>query len=149
MRTLRTILVGLAAAAALAVPTSAQASGPTPGAPDGGNSIAFDGNLYAYRDPGFIGLCGAWSWHSSYWPTGCRNQASSIWNNGYPATLDDVNLYWGSNYTGAWACISQGDYWGDLTLGIERFSWGAGLPGYMEPVNNNVASHKWVTTCHQ
>ena len=76
-----------------------------------------------------------------------RNRASSLRNNGYAGGYDKVNFYWGVGYYGAWACLGVGDYWADLPLGREYFSWGSGLPGYRQSLNNNIASHKWVPQC--
>ncbi len=73
------------------------------------------------------------------------NQASSVWNNGYAETYDDVNVYWGSGYSGASKCIGRGGYIADLSY----YTFPYNGTGGGETLNNNIASHKWVlnSTC--
>lgn len=120
---------------------------------------AADGYVYAYDQPyGWSrgGDACRWigsdsNWYDCTW-YGVRknmlNRASSLWNNGWAGGYDKVNFYWGSNWSGAWACLGVGDYWADLPLGREKFSWYTNdKRGLGESLNNNVASHKWVTRC--
>jgi hypothetical protein len=122
-------------------------------------AAAGDGYVYAYDQTyGWTksGDACRWygndtNWYDCTW-YGVRknmlNRASSLRNMGYAGGYDKVNFYWGTNLTGAWACLGVGDYWADLPLGRERFSWyGNDKRGLGESLNNNVASHKWVTRC--
>lgn len=85
----------------------------------------------------------------------CANSLDSYFNDGKPCGgCQDVRLYWGPNYTGAWACITPGWYWSapglwgnaanhaPLTL-----SFGSSLSGYGQTVLLNVASMRWTGTC--
>jgi hypothetical protein len=121
-------------------------------------AMAADGYVYAYDQPyGWSRGGDACRWYGNDTDWGncswygrtlsMKNRASALWNNGYAGGYDKVNFYWGTGYYGAWACLGVGDYWADLPLGREHFTWGAGKPGYGQVVNNNVASHKWVTQC--
>jgi hypothetical protein len=119
-------------------------------------ALAADGKVYAYQYRYWQGFYCGWVGNDTDWSTcydnagdlhNMLNQASSLWNNGYAGGYDKVNFYWGKSYYGAWACLGVGDYWADLPLGREHFTWGPGLPGYGQVVNDNVASHKWVTRC--
>lgn len=118
---------------------------------------AADGNVYAYDGTYFSGKYCGWVGNDTNWTTcsgggvaqNLRNQASSLWNNGYSGGNDDVNFYWDTGYSGAWACLGTGDYWADLPLGVEHFTWGPGLGGYGDTLNNNISSHKWVSYCGQ
>ena len=102
-----------------------------------------DGFLYAYSEPGVP--C-RWSTNAPDWGD-CANNVNAVFNNGYQSTYDKVNLYWGSGYQGAWACIGRGDTWFPLDSGQWIFSWGPGLRGYGESTYNNIASSKWVSRC--
>jgi hypothetical protein len=108
---------------------------------------AYDGNLYAYNDPNQSGTHCAWSGNAGTWGA-CENEASFLWNNGY-AGIDAVDLYWGEFNTGAHACISRGDVWRDLSNGQYHFTYGQGLAGFGDNVNDNIASHRWVDYCSQ
>ncbi|MGW2049853.1 hypothetical protein ACWCPF_32405 [Streptomyces sp. NPDC001858] len=79
------------------------------------------------------------------------NRASQLWNNGFPGGNDDVNLYYHRSQAGAYRCLPNGSHWDDLPLGRETFnragSGTGGSDGLNQSLNNNVASHKWVTSC--
>ncbi|MFC9424823.1 hypothetical protein [Streptomyces sp. NPDC056987] len=139
-------VMALGTVTALAVPATAQAA-ETPVGPAAGASasvIAADGNFYAWRDiNGGGGNC-AWSGNDSDWSTcspggNMRNQASDIWNNGYAGSYDDVLVYWGLNYTGAYACIPNGRSYNPLT---SYYFPNTGTGGGQN-MNDNISSHKW------
>ena len=72
-----------------------------------------------------------------------RNLASSAWNDsngGRP-----VALYIHPDYTGAYACLGAGEVWDNLTQ--HTFNWGSTRGGYGETTNDNIASHRWRSSC--
>jgi hypothetical protein len=137
--------------AALAVDLGVTVAGP---------ATARDGRLYAFehRDLGgdfcyWTGNHADWrysewnmpnrgecSWFGSSLNSNFNDQASSLVNNGYPGGLDDVRLYRDINYRGPSICLRNGDGFGDLSLGRERFSDGT-------IANDRISSHKWVRSC--
>ena len=127
-------------------------SSPTPfktGTADAPISITADGNFYAlvyYYNIIVDGFFNAGN--DDRWPDGVRNRADWVRNNGYPGGRDHVNIYWGSYYTGAYACIGPGTSW-DLREGWQRFNWvlDGDYRGYWELVRDNAASHRWVHYC--
>jgi len=136
-RITKVALATITVAAALAVPTAAQAA---------------DGKVYAYQHWNFTTPYCAWVGNDTDWgscsPAGSmRNKASSLWNNGYAGGYDDVNFYWGTSYTGAWDCLGNGTSWSNLQN--QRFVYGASRPGYNQSTNDNISSHKWVSYCGQ
>ncbi|MEU1372307.1 peptidase inhibitor family I36 protein [Streptomyces triculaminicus] len=144
MRTLRTLMVStaVAALAVTAAPFAAQAAEPAPPPTVAGpDSIkAPDGNLYAWYHLNYQGPACTWAGNSSNWGS-CKNQATSLWNNGYPGNLDDVWVYWGSGYTGA----GRGVYNGVALPDLRQYTFDAGTGrGAGEQLNDNIASHRWV-----
>ncbi|NEA63966.1 hypothetical protein [Streptomyces sp. SID12488] len=74
-----------------------------------------------------------------------KNRATSLENTGYSGSYDDVNLYWGIDQGGSYACLGQGDHWLDLSIHAEHFDhWGTGNG---QPLYNNIASHSWTDSC--
>lgn len=159
-RALRTAII--VAGAALA--TSALVA--TPGA----SAASPDGYVYAYANPNknhnHKGASCRWSGKDPDWASknatgpGARedcstmgNNATSLYNRGYPSGNDRVNFYFDPNYGGAWACLGPGDSWGDLSLHIETFNrHGPTLAtqrGHGRPLDNDIRSHKWVSYCGQ
>ncbi|WP_462188444.1 MULTISPECIES: hypothetical protein [unclassified Frankia] len=149
---MRTIYRALAVSAASAVvlPATAQAA-PQTGrpsapatAPDASATATADGHLHLWRDTEAVDPFGN-SWCTSYlsdsddWGS-CRNQISSLWNNGYPGSLDDVWLYWGTHQTHARRGVYNGVYLPDLAP--YTFDAGTGR-GAGQSIDNNVASHRW------
>ncbi len=157
VRSMRAILV--AAVAALTITATAAQAAPRP-APhtDSHRALAASGYLYVSQDA-YWG--GRWCWGynaDNNWDTistaenancdnnnraSMRNQASSAWNDsnsGHP-----VALYIHPDYSGAYACLGAGDSWDNLT-GV-WFSWGSNRDGYMSNANDNIASHRWRTSC--
>lgn len=120
---------------------------------------AADGYFYAADYPYGKGEYCRWSGNDSNWETckdgdgdsvyeGMYNRASQMFNNGFPVGYDDVNVYWGLSYEGAYRCLARGNHWDDLPLNRETFNHrGTNGRGYGESLNNNVASHKWVNSC--
>jgi len=131
------VLAATALAAALAIAASAQAA---------------DGRVYAWEHAYTQGRVCSWVGNDTNWTTcspggNLRNQASTLWNNGYAGGNDDVNFYWGLSYTGAWDCLRVGTWWSNLQY--QRFIYGAGRSGYNQVTNDNISSHKWVSYCGQ
>lgn len=153
-RTAATLAVTASALAAFAVVApAASAATPEANAP---SPKAADGYVYVWDGANKTGAGCAWSGNDGDWSActdrsgawhNLRNKAGSLYNNGYAATNDKVNFYWGTNYTGSWACLGRGDSWPNLPAEGHTFTWGVNLPGYREPINNNISSHKWVSYC--
>ncbi|MFC4464658.1 hypothetical protein ACFPH6_08830 [Streptomyces xiangluensis] len=148
--------LGLTALTLSAVPGAAQASdldrdlSLRPAAADAEVGPAANGYFYAYEHEKRGGKYCRWDWHSANWgscsPGGnLRNQASSLQNSGYPGTLEDVNVYWGLNYTGAWYCLGNGRYLENIVH--IRFGPNGGGQGDNESLNDNISSHKWSNSC--
>ncbi|KIF69765.1 hypothetical protein HY68_16120 [Streptomyces sp. AcH 505] len=135
MRKVHTLLIGTAIAA-LAVgvaPLTAQASESAPPAP------AATGFLHVYYDTGYTNWCDDWSGEAPDWGS-CRNQVSSLHNDGYPGALDDVWVYWGLNYTGARRGVANGVGLSDLRLYAFDANTGSGSG---QALNDNISSHRW------
>lgn len=147
---LKLALAGLATASIAAVGMSgtAQAAPAAPAkamAPAAPSAVAAaDGYFYAWIDSNFNNNSCRWSGNASDWGA-CKNRASSVQNNGYVDTYDDVNMYWGTGYTGAWYCLARGHYLRDMRY--DYFNRGSNKAGYGESMGDNVASHKWATSC--
>ncbi|MEV0912674.1 hypothetical protein [Streptomyces hokutonensis] len=105
-----------------------------------------DGKLHVWNDPEATGTECTWTGSAGTWGA-CENKGSTIWNNGYSG-IDAVDLYWGEFHTGAHACISRGDWW-ETAGGTYHFTYGQGLQGFGDNVNDNIASHQWVDYCSQ
>ncbi|MFI7602157.1 peptidase inhibitor family I36 protein [Actinoplanes sp. NPDC049681] len=103
-----------------------------------------DGNFYAWNEWRYSGHKCAWQGNSADWTgAGCRNQASSVWNNGYLGGNDDVRMYWDTNYGGASICLWRGTYIENLqSVSFPNNGAGAG-----QNANDNISSHKWVSSC--
>ncbi|MFD6611277.1 hypothetical protein ACFWD1_20645 [Micromonospora chalcea] len=160
MRAVRAVLATVvAAAAALAfTATAAQAAPrPTPHA-DTQRAAAGSGYLYVSQDAYWSGRWCWWYNADTNWDTinvaenancdnnnraSMRNLASSAWNDSNSGR--PVALYIHPNYTGAYACLGAGDAWDDLTGAW--FTWGSNRDGYMANTNDNIASHRWRTSC--
>ena len=157
MRRVRMAFVGaaLAGIAVVLTPLAAQAAptAPVP-APGADRSVlAPDGRVYAWEHPHGGGAVCWWTGNDGNWITcdpggNLKNLASDLWNNGTPQAVDKVLFFWGQQQTGAWACLGRGDSWPDLTTGWYTFSWGSwGTPGKGDSIENNIASHRWSSTC--
>ena len=153
MQKTKTILAALAFAclAGALMPATAQAAPVKPQPAATAKAVAAaepDGRLWAWEEPYRGGTACRWEDDWADWTLGCwevSNDASSLENRGYVATYDDVNLYYRDDFKGSYACLGRGDMWMDLTLGWEKFH--APGDGQWEEVNDNVASHKWVSSC--
>ncbi|MFD0884514.1 hypothetical protein ACFQ08_08095 [Streptosporangium algeriense] len=137
-------------------PVNAPADGPAKDAVTPENLTAADGYFYAAEHPYGGGKYCRWFGDDTSWKTcsdaggnqvNMENRASQMFNNGFPGGHDDVRVYWGPGYTGAWRCLATGNHWDDLPLGRETFNKGSGLSGYGQSINDNVASHQWVSSC--
>lgn len=160
MRAVRAVLATVvAAAAALAfTATAAQAAPrPTPHA-DTQRAVAGSGYLYVSQDAYWSGRWCWWYNADTNWDTinvaenancdnnnraSMRNLASSAWNDSNSGR--PVALYIHPDYTGAYACLGAGDAWDDLTGAW--FTWGSNRDGYMANTNDNIASHRWRSSC--
>ncbi|MET9460912.1 hypothetical protein ABZY05_38615 [Streptomyces canus] len=101
--------------------------------------VQADGNLHLYRDTNYNNYCAGYVGNSANWGS-CRNQVSSLWNNGYPGSLDDVWVYYSTDYRGA----RRGVYNGVAIPDLAPYPFDAGTgTGAGESINNNIASHKW------
>jgi hypothetical protein len=126
------------------------------GAPNGCPS----GAVCFYHSGNGGDLCGIWYGNApDLGPCTNIGPSGSIYNNGQPCSgCQDVNLYWGGSYSGAWYCLPRGHY----LLYIEQnyFDYaqslnGQGGQGYGQTLAyrpgqpngpGGVASAKW-TTC--
>ncbi|MFC5144819.1 peptidase inhibitor family I36 protein [Streptomyces aureoversilis] len=143
MGKLRTILTGaaLAALTVTAMPLAAHAAGTAPAPVGTGTSAAppADGKLYAYEGYNYTGFSCSWTGNSNNWGQ-CRNQASSLWNNGFPGNLDDVWVYWAPNRTEARRGVHNGVAISNLAT--VTFDAGTGK-GAGQNLNDNISSHQW------
>jgi hypothetical protein len=147
--------VAIAGLTVLVVPSAAQADTRATAFA----AAAADGFFYAADLPNGQGKYCRWLGNDTDWSTcsdpsgsvggnGMLNQASQMFNNGVPGGYDDVNVYYNKGYDGAFRCLATGNHWDNLSLGIETFDhWGTNGQGYGKSLNNDVASHKWVTSC--
>jgi hypothetical protein len=103
------------------------------------------GDFCVYTQGNGGDLCLANSGNNPWWGDGCANLDQTLFNNGNPDPYSYVRIYWGSNYTGAWACLGLGNYW--LYANQNIFNYGSTLSGYKQQVGNNAVSHKWATSC--
>ncbi|MFF0738775.1 hypothetical protein ACFYVL_00040 [Streptomyces sp. NPDC004111] len=126
----------LAVLAVGATPLTAQAADTDPSSPP---SAAPTGFLHVYYNTDYSGWCDDWSGEAPDWGS-CRNEVSSLHNNGYPGDLDDIWVYWGLNYTGA----RRGVYRGAGLTDLRFYTFDANTgPGSGESLNDNISSHKW------
>ena len=136
-----------AAPAPAPVPGASSAQAATAAAAPNATALApADGYFYAYADSNYGGKYCRWVGNDTDWsscsPGGnLRNQASSLWNNGYAGSFDDVYVYWGLSYGGAYACIGNGLAYSNLS----NYVFPVGGSGVGENMNDNISSHKWVT----
>ena len=150
----RTLAAGLLAAgllvygpaAANAAPAMPSTTSVRPAAAGAALAAAADGYFYAWTETYRRGGRCRWAGNAETWG-GCTNNVGSVENRGFAATLDDVNLYWGAYYSGAYACLGRGDMWLDLSIKREKFDHGVGLRGIGQALYNNVASSRWTAHC--
>ncbi|MGH1553021.1 peptidase inhibitor family I36 protein [Streptomyces sp. L7] len=144
--------LGLTALALTALPSAAQASESAPSSPSaiaaGPAGATADGYFYAYENANFGGKYCRWAGSDNDWSTcspggNLRNQASSLWNNGYAGAYEDVIVYWDLNKTGAGACIANGYAYADLA----GWQFPNNGPGGGETLNDNISSHTWANAC--
>ncbi|MFF3670793.1 hypothetical protein [Microtetraspora malaysiensis] len=171
MRNITSVAVGLAIAGLSTVLTTGQAwaddtaptsssvlaDGSTENAVTPENITAADGYFYAAEHSYGLGKYCRWADDDGAWTTcydggghevNMENQASQMFNNGFPGGYDTVRVFWGRAYTGAWRCLAPGNHWDDLPLGRETFNGGgSSKAGYGQSLNDNVASHRWVNGC--
>lgn len=116
-------------------------------APDTPNDGCPDGNWFV-RTP-TIATPNCWSQGNWAVLGSCENLSITYVNAGYVCSgCDHINIYWGRNYSGAWACESRLDEWDKGSGGVfVHFDHGAGKSGYGQTVFNNAASIKWVGSC--
>ncbi|MFF3288154.1 hypothetical protein [Streptomyces sp. NPDC003023] len=138
---LGSILTGTSAQAAATAEAGVQAAG----CADWYNSHAGDGNMwawdYTYCDTrlGYSqGNDSNWSDGSGPFQGGDNDDATSIMNTGVADTYDTVKFYRHSGYGGGHGCLTRGEKYAD-SLGDNTFSDGSSA-------NNNISSHKWVSS---
>ncbi len=129
-------------------PAKAAPGAPTPvrpGAKLSGLAAAdgADGYLYAYDLAGFSGASCRWKGNDGYWGDECGNfndRATSLWNNGFPGNFSEVALYRHVKPGAGQSvfCIEAGSYYGDLSLGYEKFLDGGSA-------DNAISAHTWFT----
>jgi hypothetical protein len=160
------ILAGAAAAAivftvapvasASAAPAAAKAAtntAPTAPKPSWDDDCNY-GSFCVYSSTNRNHLCLSAAGNLADWGS-CANDGESYWNNGSIALYDVVDIYWGRQYSGAFACIGQGDYWALAYknhydhVGEKGGDGGknGGRSGLGESLANDGASHKWNTSC--
>jgi hypothetical protein len=165
MRKLGNAMVAVLAAAAIIGSSTAAYAAPAPTAPAGATqqnttersgdaslraAAAADGLLYVYSDD--MGRDVTYPGNQSQWPTGWNDRVDQLWNNGFPGSRDDVNIYDYPWQNGAYACIGNGDFW-DLRNDDYVFSWvNDGASDWQrdplwETVHDAGTSHKWVDWC--
>jgi hypothetical protein len=71
---------------------------------------------------------------------GHENQDGAVYNHGDVEYYDVVAMNWGTNYTYAWTCIAQGNYW--LYTSHYYFNHGTAPDGNYN-LQYNVASSHW------
>ena len=100
-----------------------------------------DGFLFVYNGIYQLDNCDQFDGNMPTWGN-CANKSESLWNNGYPGNLDDVLVFWGYNYGGAW----RGLYNGALLNNLSEFTfdYSNGEPGHGKPLWHNITSSKWV-----
>ncbi|MFF9396793.1 hypothetical protein [Streptomyces griseoluteus] len=140
--------LGIAAAAALAAPAAAQAAPSAPATGTAKSAAAPNGYFYAWEHADRGGHQCAWKYDSGDWSTcgafNMRNKASSLENRGYAGAYEDVDLFWGTWYSGSKNCLPNGAYRNNLT-GI-YFLWD-GKSGQGQSMNDNISSHSWSNNC--
>jgi hypothetical protein len=111
-----------------------------------------DGNLYVWSDDMQRSLLYSGN-ASEGWPDGWNNRVDVLWNNGFPGSYDDVNIYDYATWSGsAYACIGNGDWW-DLRRTNYVFSWvNDGADAWQRsplgrPVHDHGSGHVWVDWC--
>ncbi|MER6134002.1 peptidase inhibitor family I36 protein [Streptomyces sp. NPDC001815] len=102
-----------------------------------------DGYLYAYDLPNFQGASCRWDSNDEWWGDNCGNfndRATSVWNNGFPGLFSEVSLRRDVSPSTSQSsfCIEAGSYYGDLSLGYEKFLDG----GWAD---NAISGHRWFT----
>ncbi|WP_150239989.1 hypothetical protein [Nocardiopsis quinghaiensis] len=139
MKTKRVMALAMAVAAvAVMNAPAAQAAEAGPTVP---LSAAADGKLHVYYDFNLSRHCASWEGYSSHWGK-CRNEVSSLWNNGYPGGHDDVRVYWGLNHSGAYRGVHNGVVLNNLRQWTFDANTGRGSG---EVLDNNISSHKWIS----
>ncbi|WP_330468895.1 peptidase inhibitor family I36 protein [Streptomyces longwoodensis] len=123
---MRRALLGTVAAAALAAAgvllpasTASAALGDCPQ----GQFCVWDDDNYSSARMGWGGNDP--NWHDDGW----GDRADSLYNNGTPATYDDVRVYMDVNYVNEDLCVVRGDY----------YDWGMD--------DNDYSSHQWTASC--
>ncbi|MFH8642452.1 hypothetical protein [Streptomyces goshikiensis] len=141
MKSLRTVLVtaALAALAVTATPFTAHAADSPPAGQTAAVLNPPTGRLHAYYDYWYQNECGSWSGSAASWGE-CKNNAASLWNLRYPGSLDDVWVYYNSNYGGA----GRGVYNGAGLPDLRDWSFGPGGSGAGKSLYHNIASHRVV-----
>ena len=109
------------------------------------DSGALDGNLYVGVSGG-----GGCKLPNSGSLGACVNRDISFINRGYTSSKPNAQLYWGSDYSGAYACISPHSVWYKSTssykIVFDHRNSNGSTSGLNQSVWSNVASVKWSNT---
>ncbi|MFF9396791.1 hypothetical protein [Streptomyces griseoluteus] len=138
--------LGIAAAAALAAPATAHAAPPAPAAGPAKSATLPNGYLYVWEEANRGGPVCAWPQYDSRdWSTcSMRNKASALENRGWPGAYEDVDLFWGTSYSGSHICLPNATYLANLS---SVYFPRDGKSGQGQSTNNNISSHRWSNNC--
>lgn len=123
----------------------------------GAKSAGPDGYVWVWEDVMWEGRWCGWTGNHNWWrqpenglfgtPGVCEDDndsfedvASSMWNNSYPGSYDDVRFYKHTDNYQIHMCLGSGDDWGNLALGWERFTDGS-------IANDAISWHVWRNSC--
>ncbi|MFH8619543.1 peptidase inhibitor family I36 protein [Streptomyces sp. NPDC017979] len=135
------VSAAVAALGLMALPQAAQADGaPTGSAPKAEAKVqpraaAADGYLYLYDGYNYTGGWTRYSGNASNYG-GFNDRASSLWNNGYPGSLDDVRVYLHAGYGNP----SRGVHNGVALADLRQWAY----DGTNWWLDNSISSHRWV-----
>ncbi|MFT2017257.1 peptidase inhibitor family I36 protein [Streptomyces sp. 796.1] len=101
-------------------------------------SAKADGYLYAFEHINKGGKSARWASNSWNWglDRDFNDKASSLHNNGFPGSLDDVIVYRDADFKGNSRGVHNGVYLADLR------KWN--FDGTNVPLQDRISSHRWV-----
>lgn len=135
------------AAGALAMAAGIFVAMPTTPALADGNCPIGDFCALADQDTGPFGWY-AVPGSSTLWPSSVRNRVDWVGNSGTATGPTAVDIFYASNYGGAYACIGRNTGW-NLRGNGYFFTWrkNGNSSGWNQSVHDNAASHRWVYSC--
>lgn len=138
--------VGIAAVAAVMIPTTTAHAGPNCNGIYRNNPT--DGNVRAFSAEDCYGTMIAEdvdndvNWASGGDVYSANDRASSVMNNGFPDTRDIVAFYEHADYKGGYACLTLGEkYADDLDQPTDVYTNSV-------RINDTISSHQWVSDCN-